>query len=599
MAPLSCSSFCVTLIVADRSTHVIEMGARILFALVQSDPWKAPQLDLAISIIHELFKTVVWAFQHGSDEQDHEDDDDLTDTIANIFIYGTAAIWGFSYRILAFCSFNLSASKPNPFIRLPAEQIFLFYHKIATEDSDMLSDLDIDSSVQEIASGIVCIMASLHTIYPEENSMHPREMIHLLVEMVQMPKNLRAFANGISGIQSVLMRTYQTRDKCVFEDVAHVVLDMKFWDFIFEMLHIQQSMIHEDKACQIAAVDILMYLANYVTAEISSDNILVLEMLLNDWVHVRTSAFALLWVLAKDPKKRRMLSTSERIYASLFGEKAFSSDHISTLEGKEWAAGAIFVLMHDVHFLQKVASTNLVDLVTQLEEGCELMRTREAISEIRSETITCDFCWDCGETERTIWKNSEVCTSSTLLFYTIGSLWMVSDHDDFKSFLCKHDVGHVAAALAFYTSETEGKNPIQCPKLRRFCVGFTQSLWGQLKHRNYMTSRFGKHLMEHLFVKMLDSKDYSSKCEAAIGISILAMDWESKYSIAQMDGIAKLSAVLEDDSEDGSDLQYCALQALLNLSQDRTNQVIICNLALGLLAQTVESTKDSEIFSLG
>jgi hypothetical protein len=198
-----------------------------------------------------------------------------------------------------------------------------------------------------------------------------------------------------------------------------------------------------------------------------------------------------------------------------------------------------------------------------------------------------------GVYENTIWKNMPTrrCTSSTLLYCAVGALWMLASNSDVGQVLS--EFSNLAACVTFLALATSKTNT---QRLWRISVGLAQCLWHHPSHRRVMRP----DIMEFLFVDMLDSNEPSIQCDGAIGISICAMESQSKITTANFGGISKILRVLEM-TEVGSDIQYCMLHALLNLSQDPQNQIEICSKALRLLYDLVQTTsggKDTEIFSL-
>jgi hypothetical protein len=221
------------------------------------------------------------------------------------------------------------------------------------------------------------------------------------------------------------------------------------------------------------------------------------------------------------------------------------------------------------------------DLILLIAEGSELLMKTQPRK------------YGKGVSENTVWKNKPTrrCTSSTLLYCAVGALWMLASNSDVGQVLSEFtNLTTCVTFLALAISKTNTQ------RLWRFSVGLAQCLWHHPSHRRVMRP----DIMERLFVDMLDSNDLSIQCDGAIGISICAMESQSKITTATFGGISKILRVLEL-TEVGSDIQYCMLHALLNLSQDPQNQIEICSKALRLLYDLVQTTsggKDTEIFNL-
>jgi hypothetical protein len=231
--------------------------------------------------------------------------------------------------------------------------------------------------------------------------------------------------------------------------------------------------------------------------------------------------------------------------------------------------------------LAQFSFVGMPDLILLITEGSELVVKTQPRK------------YGKGVSENTVWKNKPTrrCTSSTLLYCAVGALWMLASNPDVGQVLS--EFANLATSVTFLAMTSSKTNT---PRLWRFSVGLAQCLWHHPSHRRVMRP----DIMEVLFVDMLDSNDPSIQCDGAIGISICAMESQSKITTATLGGISKILRVLEM-TEVGSDIQYCMLHALLNLSQDPQNQIEICSKALRLLYDLVETTsggKDSEIFSL-
>jgi hypothetical protein len=599
---------------------VAETTTRTLFVLMKSTSWNVDLFHQAVPLIVQITQSIEWAYSHLLDETkmdeetvNNEHDLDFAEVVALTMQYGVSTIWGLAHKLLAFVSND--KSKVHLLTQLPTDKLFVTFQNMAMHKFNN----ELDTFVQAGASGVASLMTAFRSVLrlvDEEsaaspcqsstvmNTMKYSRVVALLFEMVQKPLNLNVFINGLCGISQLLTRTFQTPDG---PDAVAATLDLGMWEFLLSLLHNEQSLLHVNSTSQIAAVNILMHLSQHVQTELSSDHVEALEMILyEDWQHVHVYAAALIWGISQHPRERSAVAKSKQIFEGLL--IIMKSE---ALEPREWAAAAIFNLMQELPFLLYCVSAGLSDLVAVLVEAQLLIKTGAAVVPNCSAAGITDGCEQDRAPafreyeEKMVWNslNSEACTSSTLLYSVIGSLWIVSANDEVASALFELPVANATTGLALAcASKIQGGDySIQCPKLRRFCIGLAQSLWRHANHKVIMKFNFREDVMEHLFVGLLDSPDVSSKCEAAVGISICAMEWHSKVAIGKLGGISKIASVLRTSLENefaGTDLIYCCLQALLNLSQERKNQLIICKVALAVLAEIADVTTDPEIFSL-
>jgi len=579
----------------DHNLYVVEMAIRILCTLMKNEKWAISLYHHSAAIINHLVKSVKWAYAHLLDDEamnamldiNEHDVEAFEEVIVHVVNFGVATIWGLAYKLNAFV--DTDGSNVHILQVIDADSILEYFAQVTTHTFDD----EASSSIQTSASGIVCLMSAFRsTLQVEPAKFEYEDVYSLLLEISQEPGNLAVYINAICGIAQLLTRTFQTPDQQHAIDAA---LKANIWETVFGMLRNQQALLHESESSQVAAASILMYLSQYVT-EVCPADILVLEMMLEgEWAHIHVYIAACVWGLSQDAEKRRVVAQSDQILNKLVdGMKGISP--LATIESREWAAGAIFVLMRDRRFQITILTTRLADIIGVLVDGTGLVKDSLPVGGNESGDMK-------GDTERTLWTNSHlsISTSSTLLFCVVGSLWKLAVDHDAALVLSEYPLAKTVTALALYVSQTSCKYPIKCPKLRRYCVGLAQCLWGYIDHQDVMKATFREDIMEFLFVDLLDATDSSSQCDAAIGLSICAMEWERKTVISKLGAIAKLVGILDGIAveDDGCDLQYCVLQSLLNLSQNRKNQIAICRRALRILVTIADTTKNKEVFCLG
>jgi hypothetical protein len=580
----------------DRNLYVVEMAVRMLHVLMKSTRWTMALYEHCVHVINRLVDSVKWAYEHLLDDakmqekmsSNEHDEDCFEDIISHIVNFGMATIWGISYKFSAFV--ENGPSRRQLLQDLDADAVLEYFAKAAMHEFGE----EYDSSFQTSASGIVCMMSSFRSIsHPEPAKFNYDEIYSVLLDVAEKADNMTVFINAICGVAQILDRTFQTPDEQHAIDAA---LKIKIWESLMEKLADKQSLLHENENCQVAVTTSLMYLSRHINI-LGQDELQVLTMLLDlEWLHVHAYCAACVWGLAQTPEVRHTMAGSDLLMNRLV-DVLNGPPTEANLRSREWAAGAIFALIHDTLFSMKLLLSRVAVLINVLVEGTSLVKTIFPVGGNEHGNMN-------GDTERTIWnrknENSSECTSSTLLFCVIGSLWMIVVNEDAALVLLDYPLAKSVTALALYTSQTSDKYPIKCPKLRRYAVGITHCLWGREEHRQVMQSNYREDVMEFLFVGLLSADDVSSQCDAAIGLSICAMEWNRKAVIAKLGAIKALVAILRDipHSGDGNDLQYCVLHALLNLSQNRKIQVVICNRALDVLSDIVSNTKSEEIFCI-
>jgi hypothetical protein len=583
----------------DPNTYVVEMAVRTLFVFVQKETslWETSFFGAAVAVINTLGISVQGAHARLMDKDlKQKEEEGFVEMAVRIVEYGVTALWIFAYRLLEFVSKD-TGRRGAHLDSLEADDLMGHFKVLALRKWR-------HSFVPRCASGIVCLMASCRSIrHPDPSQYQYSDVIGTLADIEKRAPHSNVAVNAFCGISQILSYTFQKPDE---EKAFAAVLDAGYWSRTSLLFRNPKSMIHKSRDSLVAAAMILTYLSQAVSpADVTVEDIGVIErMLMPDLSFLHTYATACVWGLAQNEEKREMLVNADNILGGVFdimqnSETAHTPG--TPIEPREWAAGAIFALMHDEQFVTKVKTAGVVNrLVGALVEGAQRVKSCVPTD---GRSMTARLNNDAGDSERTLWQNRQTKsqTSSTLLFCAVGALWILATSDDgAEQCLDYLPVACTAAALAQYTSETSGDHPIRCPKLRRFCVGLTFALYQRDAHREAITTKFREDIMEFLLVSLLEVKDLSSRCDAAIGISILAMDSYFKITTARLGCIRKLIRNLQDVEwcTDGSDLQYCTLHALLNLSQNRKNQVDICKSGLKMLARIVDTTRDQEVFCL-
>jgi hypothetical protein len=519
----------------DSNTFVAEMAVRILFVFAQSDTskWTHAFFCHMVFVIKELTACVKWAHAHLLDAdtmQAHEDrnkhdKERFSDVILQLVIFGTSTIWACCYRLLEYVS-KESKNRADILCSLNVDELISYFEPLALMSSGF------GRVGCESASGIISVLTSCRSLrHPDHPQLQIVEIMVVLTNLMDST-NVIVRMNAFTAVSQLLSRTCQTLH-C--EDAVSATLKAKMWTVAIAKLRNKKSelLTHANKLdLQIAAAVILMYLSQHVDSLVVGveDVEALSELLLPALPHVHVFVAATVWGLAQDTSKRELLAVSNVLsirLAAVMQNSASSHKACSPLEPREWAAGALFAMMHSERFVQKVVTeTNvIVRLVGVLVEGTKLARVCVPLRVAEDGPNE-------GSSEYTVWANKRKKTSSTLLFCVIGALWLLVEREEAR---CPHasaeclnglPVACTVAALALYTSQIEGPHAIKCPQLRRSTVGLAQTLHSHRAHRTAVQASLRKDIMEFLLVGLLTSPapDLSSRCDAAIGISICAME---------------------------------------------------------------------------